>query len=1013
MTRISCLALGLISGILSSLCLYGQTPVCKEVGFGEVEQISVPQASSNHAVTAGDFDGDGLDDVAASNVGSGAPILVMWNGPTRTVSSTVSGSPIIYGDGGPIVAADINNDGFDDLVVHAENRYCIPLISLGPQRAFERRPEVNCQVDLLYHEDLNLDGYEDILGYPLSGPSIGISDVTVLLGGPTGELTRLPGFLARSPFGSFAHSAVGDVTGDGIPDLVFAGPGAQYQAFPNALNRSLIVTHGTGTGDFEIRDGGRGVWIGGWPWALAVRDLDEDALADAVVLFEDRLEVYLAAPGGEFRSEPASSEPVPFRGGSLTLDDFNGDGNVDVIVNPRLDFREPRQYFVLRGDGRGGFEADHLMTSSDRFRGTNWPVVAGDFDSDGRRDLATIDVIPQVADRSRMEFVLLPNSCPVRISLESEQPAIAPGEAVGFRGSVRNIAVAETLTSVSATPTLDPGHTLRSEQLDNGSPCSGGTCVFGVLAPGQERSFEFEVSREPDAALPVRLDLEQSATFGWIGGSASTRAFSRFRIGPDVEISVETLGDPVPGGEMRFRVRATNIGTETVDAAFLGANDSLQDVRFSDCACSLGPIEVGAEVARELTLPIPIDAEDPVLAVSFNVSIGSQRDAYIDDNGVALVLDIEREPDPNAPLVFRDLETWSVDPGVRVEMWGGGLREYDSGRIHRTIDGLTPGQVYSLRVLAGADREAQARTRIRASAATGSLLAEAGPFEASTGEVLQTLLTAPADGVILVELFGEIAREAIVRGEIAGITWVSVELRPAAPKMLRVPEDFGRIQDALDASSDGDTISVGSGLYRGNLDLGDRAIILESREGPDRTIVDAGRNGDVVTVDATAPRTTAVRGFTLRNGGYGARIAGSATLEYCTISDNSKGVEAKGRTVVRYNRIRFNGRAVEAAGEVEITDNLISNSVEDRSRFIDVTGTGYLFARNRIGLHQDGYVPALLARGARPAVRLRHARLLAGRTRRRRALEREERGLSDVEADRALAVQACAVGGPC
>jgi len=90
---------------------------------------------------------------------------------------------------------------------------------------------------------------------------------------------------------------------------------------------------------------------------------------------------------------------------------------------------------------------------------------------------------------------------------------------------------------------------------------------------------------------------------------------------------------------------------------------------------------------------------------------------------------------------------------------------------------------------------------------------------------------------------------------------------------LYVPDDYWTIQEAVDASTSGDTIIVRPGVYAENVDLGGKSIVLTSEKGPHVTTIDGNRVGSVVTYAKGEGPGSVLRGFTITNG-YDTRAAG-------------------------------------------------------------------------------------------------------------------------------------------
>ena len=115
-----------------------------------------------------------------------------------------------------------------------------------------------------------------------------------------------------------------------------------------------------------------------------------------------------------------------------------------------------------------------------------------------------------------------------------------------------------------------------------------------------------------------------------------------------------------------------------------------------------------------------------------------------------------------------------------------------------------------------------------------------------------------------------------------------------------VPDDFSTIQDAINASVDGDTVLVRNGTYTGignrDIDYFGKAIVLKSMHGPEVTIIDCeGSESDPhrgFYFHNSERSDSIVNGFTIRNGwasnGGGIKTyRSSPTITNCIFSENS------------------------------------------------------------------------------------------------------------------------------
>jgi hypothetical protein len=509
---------------------------------------TTPLAPANvlpSAMAAGDFNHDGKQDLVVTGIGGNAVVLLSNGDGTFTVGPTltVSGSP------DAVAVGDFLGNGKQDIAVGTESGTID--VFLGNGNGTFQAPRVinlgsNMDIRDMVSADFNHDGRADLAVTSMlqDGNETGVVTVLTSNGNGTFRIT------SSTKVGVDAEGlAVGDLNGDGKPDLVTT-------TFLPDGSRDVKVLLGNGNGTFQTP---RVVTPGTSATFVGVGNLINGGKPDLVLVdyFHDTVTVVPGNGNGTFGSPITTA--IPSAPGALlggpAIGDFFGDGNISVAVTSGVG-----TVSVLRGNGDGTFQAPigYLMG----FHGSQpSTVIAADFNGDGKPDLAATDALAE-----DISAIINTTPAPVHQAPVATTTSLAVDTKTAVFG--QPVTLTATVTAPGMTPTgtvtFRDGNTVLAQVALDPSGQASFTVPFGVGTQSLTATFTGLAPFTNSTSAAVSVPVSKAATTNLLSVQPLTS-------NNEVVILTATIAPMAPGvgvptGTVTFFDGSTVVGTAQVSS---------------------------------------------------------------------------------------------------------------------------------------------------------------------------------------------------------------------------------------------------------------------------------------------------------------------------------------------------------------------------------------------------------------------------------------------------------------
>ncbi len=370
----------------------------KNTGGGFAAPVAIGAYPADYGYfSVADFNVDGKPDII--HIAGDSTFHIIWNQGNGKFSDQAV--PSLSGFSGAPTVFDFNLDGIPDLALQTTQNLQTTLYVLAGdgKGGFSQvsSTSLSSSSTTLLTGDFDHDGFPDLVGMASSGTSA----ISFFFGDGHGNFTNQQ---FNGPFGVQVTTA--DFNGDGLPDLLFADRdafvtlilGRKDRNFPSPLGLLAATVSSLLTGNIN-GDGMPDIFVGGNyyynlpgtvflnqgngnfqlaaytdPTSFALADFTGKGVSD-LVGGATGVEIWPNNLTPNFSSSPISVAPST---SNVTIADMDGDGRDDFISACEAGGC-PGQIFY----GNGSYQFTPVTVPN-----LSWPYFVGDFNGDGKLDLA-------------------------------------------------------------------------------------------------------------------------------------------------------------------------------------------------------------------------------------------------------------------------------------------------------------------------------------------------------------------------------------------------------------------------------------------------------------------------------------------------------------------------------------------------------------------------------------------------------------------------------------------------